>query len=137
MTTRPRSPPSARAAARRPERRAHDEPVPGSRADPRRSRGAGPVFPDVQPDLSIGSEWTLEPKAARRAFDLIRDEGLDVWGYCGNETVIGDFAGVLKRAAKVVGVSDDHDLVQRCRATSGKGLGGDGSTPAPSHITST
>ena len=99
----------------------------------------------VRPDLSISSERTLEPETAKRAFDLIRNEGLDAWVYCGNEwlihnpvaphvereawtvkfspTVVGDFADGLKRAAKIVGVSDDHELVRRCEGDLRKALG--------------
>jgi Cof subfamily protein (haloacid dehalogenase superfamily) len=99
----------------------------------------------VRPDLSIIAERTLEPETARRAFDLIRSAGLDTWVYCGNEwlihdpvaphvdreawtvkfspTVASDFADALRRAAKIVGVSDDHELVQRCESDLRKALG--------------
>jgi haloacid dehalogenase-like hydrolase len=44
----------------------------------------------IEPDLSISSERNIAPEAARRAFDLIREQGLDVWVYCGNEWLIHD-----------------------------------------------
>jgi Cof subfamily protein (haloacid dehalogenase superfamily) len=103
----------------------------------------------VKPDLSISSERTLTPKSARRAFDLIRDEGLDAWVYAGNDwfihnpaaphvereawtvkfrpTVAGNFGDALNRAAKIVGVSDDYDLVQRCESDLRKELGAEAS----------
>jgi Cof subfamily protein (haloacid dehalogenase superfamily) len=99
----------------------------------------------IEPDLSISSERNIDPEAARRAFDLIRDHGLDVWVYCGNEwlirdpaaahvereawtvkfspTVVDDFADALQRAAKIVGVSDDHELVRRCESDLQEALG--------------
>ena len=99
----------------------------------------------VAPDLSISSERTIAPEAARRAFDLMREQGLDVWVYCGNEwlirdpaaahvereawtvkfspTVVDDFADALQRAAKIVGVSDDHELVRRCESDLREALG--------------
>jgi Cof subfamily protein (haloacid dehalogenase superfamily) len=99
----------------------------------------------VAPDLSISSERTIAPEAARRAFDLMREQGLDVWVYCGNEwlirdpaaphvereawtvkfspTIIDDFADALQRTAKIVGVSDDHELVRRCESDLRTALG--------------
>jgi Cof subfamily protein (haloacid dehalogenase superfamily) len=99
----------------------------------------------VEPDLSISSERTIAPEAARCAFDLMREQGLDVWVYCGNEwlirdpaaahvereawtvkfspTVVDDFADALQRAAKIVGVSDDHELVRRCESALTEALG--------------
>jgi Cof subfamily protein (haloacid dehalogenase superfamily) len=99
----------------------------------------------VDSDLSISSERCIAPEAARRAFDLMRERGLDVWVYCGNEwlirdpaaphvereawtvkfspTVVDDFADALHRAAKIVGVSDDHELVRRCESDLTDALG--------------
>jgi Cof subfamily protein (haloacid dehalogenase superfamily) len=99
----------------------------------------------IEPDLSISSERNIDPEAARRAFDLIRDHGLDVWVYCGNEwlihdpaaahvereawtvkfspTVVDNFADALQQAAKIVGVSDDHELVRRCESDLREALG--------------
>jgi Cof subfamily protein (haloacid dehalogenase superfamily) len=99
----------------------------------------------IEPDLSISSERNIDPEAARRAFDLIRDHGLDLWVYCGNEwlihdpaaahvereawtvkfspTVVDNFADALQQAAKIVGVSDDHELVRRCESDLREALG--------------
>jgi HAD superfamily hydrolase (TIGR01484 family) len=44
----------------------------------------------VERDLSISGERNIAPEAARRAFDLMRERGLEVWLYCGNEWLIHD-----------------------------------------------
>jgi Cof subfamily protein (haloacid dehalogenase superfamily) len=99
----------------------------------------------VEPDPSISSERNIAPEAARRAFDLIREQGLDAWVDCGNEWLIHDpaaahvqreawtvqfapivvdnFADALQRAAKIVGVSDDHELIRRCKSNLREALG--------------
>ncbi|HKX10898.1 MAG TPA: Cof-type HAD-IIB family hydrolase [Stellaceae bacterium] len=90
----------------------------------------------VRPDLTILVQKTLPPDVARQALDLVRAHGLDAWIYCGNDwlitkpaaphvareawtvkfepTVVTNFDDRLDEVAKIVGVSDDHDLVQRC-----------------------
>ena len=90
----------------------------------------------VHPDLSILVQRTLPVEVARQALDLVRAHGLDVWVYCGNDwlitkpaaphvareawtvkfepTVVTTLDDRLGEVAKIVGVSDDHDLVQRC-----------------------
>ena len=92
----------------------------------------------VQPDLSIIEERTLSPDVAARAIDLIFGHGLDVWVYAGNDwlvrdpkgphvdreawtvkfppKVVKDFDSVPDKVVKIVGVSDDLRLVQRCEA---------------------
>src|SRR5262249_10285772 len=92
----------------------------------------------VQPDLSIIEERTLPRDTASRAIDLICGHGLDVWVYAGNDWLVRDakaphvdreawtvkfppkvvekFEGVLEKVVKIVGISDDHCLVQRCEA---------------------
>ena len=94
----------------------------------------GGIF--VTPDLTVIEEHPLAPGAARRAVDLILRHGLDVWVYSGQDwlvrdpkaphvareqwtvkfapTVVADFTPALDRAVKIVGVSDDHNLVARC-----------------------
>jgi Cof subfamily protein (haloacid dehalogenase superfamily) len=111
----------------------------------------GGVF--VQPDLAIIEERTLPPDVAAKTIDLILNHGLDVWAYAGNDwlvrdpkaphvdresstvkflpRVVGDFGGVLDKIVKIVGVSDDHDLVKRCEADAQARLG-DGATAARS-----
>jgi Cof subfamily protein (haloacid dehalogenase superfamily) len=94
----------------------------------------GGVF--VTPDMSIIRELRIAASAARRAVEVMLAHGLDAWVYCGNDwlvrdasaphvareswtvkfapTVVADFGDALERAAKIVGISDDHALVQRC-----------------------
>jgi hydroxymethylpyrimidine pyrophosphatase-like HAD family hydrolase len=91
----------------------------------------GGIF--IKPDMTIIEEHLLPPDAAKRAVKLILDHRMDVWVYSGNDwfvrdpeaphvareqrtvkfppTVVEDFGGVLDRAVKIVGVSDDFDLV--------------------------
>ncbi|MBO0763702.1 MAG: HAD family phosphatase [Hyphomicrobiaceae bacterium] len=99
----------------------------------------------VQPNLSIIEERTLAPETAARAVDLIRSHGLDAWVYAGNDWLVRnaeaphvdreawtvkfppkvarDFGSVLDKVAKIVGVSDDHRLVQRCEADAQASIG--------------
>jgi Cof subfamily protein (haloacid dehalogenase superfamily) len=99
----------------------------------------------VHPDLSIIEAKTLPPDVAERAIVLILSHGLDVWVYSGNDwlvrdataphvdreawtvkfpaKVVQDFSGVLNKVVKIVGVSDDHHLVQRCEADAQESIG--------------
>jgi Cof subfamily protein (haloacid dehalogenase superfamily) len=94
----------------------------------------GGVF--VTPEMSVIAEHVLPAEVARRAVETISRNRMDVWIYSGQDwlvrdpqaphvareqwtvkfapTVVADFASVLASAVKVVGVSDDHDLVARC-----------------------
>jgi Cof subfamily protein (haloacid dehalogenase superfamily) len=94
----------------------------------------GGIF--VNPDLTVIEVHTLPPNVAHAAVALIGERGLDVWVYRGNEwfirnpegphvareqwtvrfaaTVIDDVTKVLDHAVKIVGVSDDYDLVRQC-----------------------
>jgi Cof subfamily protein (haloacid dehalogenase superfamily) len=103
----------------------------------------GGVF--VKPDLSIIEERCLAPEASKRAVEVILAHGLDAWVYSGNDwlvrdasaphvdreawtvkfppKVVTDYDGALDRAAKIVGISDDHDLVRRCEADLQRKLG--------------
>ncbi|MBO0754360.1 MAG: Cof-type HAD-IIB family hydrolase [Bradyrhizobiaceae bacterium] len=103
----------------------------------------GGIF--VQPDMIVLEQHLLAADAARRAQDVILSMGLDVWVYCGNDwfvrdisaphvareqwtvkfapTVVGDFKELLAGAVKIVGVSDDFDLVARCEKATQDALG--------------
>jgi hypothetical protein len=92
----------------------------------------------VERDLSILEEKTIPPNVAQQALELVRAHGLDAWVYRGNDwlvtnpdaphvahetwtvkfqpTVVADFGSHMDQVIKVVGVSDDHDRVQRCEA---------------------
>jgi Cof subfamily protein (haloacid dehalogenase superfamily) len=103
----------------------------------------GGVF--VNPDMTIIAEHLLSADVARRAVELIDHHGMDVWVYSGTEwfvrnaeaphvsreqwtvkfppTVTGDIGKVLDRAVKIVGVSDNLDLVARCEKAAEDALG--------------
>jgi Cof subfamily protein (haloacid dehalogenase superfamily) len=100
----------------------------------------------VKPDLSMVRSHLLDPAAAREAVTLMRDAGLDVWVYTPDDwlihnpeaphvareawilkfdpKVVKDFSEAhLAQAAKIVGVSDDADLVAACEAKAQAALG--------------
>jgi Cof subfamily protein (haloacid dehalogenase superfamily) len=99
----------------------------------------------IRPDMTIIEEHRLSPPAARRALKLILDHRMDAWVYCGNDwflrdpaaphvareqwtvkfppTVVEDLGAVLDRAVKIVGISDDFDLVARCEKDARGALG--------------
>ena len=92
----------------------------------------------VLPDLTVVDERPIPAEVAPGVVDTIRAHGLYAWIYRGTEwyvtdphaphaereartcqfppTVVPDYAELLDRAVKIVGVSDDHDLVARCEA---------------------
>ncbi|TXH33659.1 MAG: HAD family phosphatase [Rhodospirillaceae bacterium] len=92
----------------------------------------------VKPDLSLIEQKTLPDDVAAKSIDLIRAHGLDAWVYRGNDwlitkadaphvareawtvrfepKVVPDVGENLDHISKIVGVSDDHDKVQRCEA---------------------
>src|ERR1700732_3394184 len=92
----------------------------------------------VTRDLTNLEQKTLPVDVASQALDLIRKHGLDAWIYRGNDwlitkadaphvareawtvkfqpKVVADFGDKLADVAKIVGISDDHDKVQRCEA---------------------
>lgn len=99
----------------------------------------------VRPDLSIIEQKTLPPDVARESLELLRTRGLDTWIYCGNDwlitkrdaphvdreawtvkfepTIVAKFDDRLDEVAKIVGISDDHALVQRCESDTQAALG--------------
>jgi Cof subfamily protein (haloacid dehalogenase superfamily) len=107
----------------------------------------------VQPDLAIIEERTLPRDVAAQTVDLILGHGLDAWVYAGNDwlvrdraaphvdreawtvkfapRVVEDFSRSLDKVVKVVGVSNDLDLVTRCEADAQARLGA-GATAARS-----
>lgn len=95
----------------------------------------GGVF--VNPDLSIIESHTLDPVTAKQTVKLILDQGLDAWVYTEEEwlirnkeaphvaretwtvkfdpKVVASFTDAhLAHAVKIVGISDDLDLVAAC-----------------------
>ena len=99
----------------------------------------------VKPDLAILDQKTVPADIARQAIDLIRDHGLDPWVYRGNDwlitrvdaphvareawtvkfepKIVADVGKELDQVAKIVGVSDDYDKVQRCEADAQSAFG--------------
>ena len=91
----------------------------------------------VKRDLTILEQKTVPADIAGQAIDLMREHGLDTWVYSGNDwlitksdahvareawtvkfepKVVANVAEHLEQVAKIVGVSDDLDRVQRCEA---------------------
>jgi len=108
----------------------------------------GGIF--VKPDMRIMVEHVLAAGIAGRALELILHHGMDVWVYSGKDwlvrdakaphvareqwtvkfapTVVENFKDVLGKAVKIVGVSDDHDLVARCEKDAQNALGSEASS---------
>lgn len=103
----------------------------------------GGIF--VKPDMTILEQHVLAGDVAKRAVEIILKHGMDAWAYCGNDwfvrdvkaphvareqwtvkfapTVVEDLTTVLDKAVKIVGISDDHDLVARCEKDAQDALG--------------
>jgi hydroxymethylpyrimidine pyrophosphatase-like HAD family hydrolase len=105
----------------------------------------GGVF--VNPDLTVIESHTLDPAIAQRTLKLMLDQGLNAWVYTEDEWLIRDkeaphvaretstvkfdakvvasFTDVhLAQAVKIVGISDDLDLVAACEKAVQNTLGG-------------
>jgi len=92
----------------------------------------------VRPDMTVLDELTVAADVAPAVIDVIRAQGLYAWIYRGTQwyvtdphaphaargsatvqfqpTVVSSYDGLLDRAVKIVGVSDDYDRVARCEA---------------------
>ncbi|MEJ0095684.1 MAG: Cof-type HAD-IIB family hydrolase [Methylocella sp.] len=104
----------------------------------------GGVF--VHPDLSVIESHMLDPATAEQTLKLILDHGLDAWVYTEDEWLIRDATAPhvareawtvkfdakivasftdahLAHAVKIVGVSDDFDLVAACEKAAQNALG--------------
>ena len=90
----------------------------------------------VMPDMTIVDERAVPAELAPTVIDAITEHGLYPWIYRGTEwyvtdpeaphaaresstvqfppTVVTSYDGLLDRPVKIVGVSDDHDRVERC-----------------------
>jgi len=100
----------------------------------------------VNPDLSVIESHTLDPATATQTLKLILDGGLDAWVYTEDEWLIRDpdaphvareawtvkfdakvvasFTDAhLAHAVKIVGISDDLDLVAACERVAQNALG--------------
>ena len=107
----------------------------------------GGIF--VKPDMTIMAEHVLSADVARRTMEVILHHGMDAWVYSGKDwlvrdpnaphvareqwtvkfapTVVENFEAVLGSAVKIVGVSDDLDLVARCEKDAQAALGAEAS----------
>ncbi len=107
----------------------------------------GGIF--VKPDMTVMAEHVLAVDVARRALDVILHNGMDAWVYSGQDwlvrnadaphvareqwtvkfppTVVENFEGAIGSAVKIVGVSDDRDLVARCEKEAQDALGANAS----------
>ncbi len=96
----------------------------------------GGVF--LNPDYSIIEQNLLPETVAKHVIEIIRSHGLDVWVYSDRDwyvpqlhgphvdreewtvkfppKVVSSFDHVLDQVTKIVGVSDDLDLVARCES---------------------
>jgi Cof subfamily protein (haloacid dehalogenase superfamily) len=92
----------------------------------------------VMPDMTVVDERAIPADAAPEVINTIAAYGLYPWIYSGAEwyvtdpgaphaaresstvqfqpTVVPSYDGLLDRLVKIVGVSDDHDLVAQCEA---------------------
>ena len=90
----------------------------------------------VRPDLSVIREHLVPSEAAQAVIDMLTKRKLDVWVYGDKEwyvrsrhgphvdreewtvkfppTVVSTYEGLLDRVVKIVGVSDDHEVMARC-----------------------
>jgi Cof subfamily protein (haloacid dehalogenase superfamily) len=100
----------------------------------------------VNPDMSVIETHAIAPQAARRSVDFLKAQGLDVWLYTETQWFVPDRAGpnvdreafilqsepaiardfddaLLDHAVKIVGVSNDHDLIAASEAAAPGALG--------------
>jgi Cof subfamily protein (haloacid dehalogenase superfamily) len=101
----------------------------------------------IMPDMTVVDERAIPADVAPAVVETIRAHGLYVWMYRATEwyvtdpkaphaereattvqfppTVVESYDRYLDRAVKIVGVSDDHDLVARCEAAVQQQFGSD------------
>ncbi len=109
--------------------------------DPLQLRGPIAAFNGgivVQPDMTVIECHSVPARLAPSVVDAIRKQGLDAWVYRDADwfvtdpsgphvqresqtvqfepTVVSSYDGLLDQDAKIVGVSNDYDLVARCEA---------------------
>jgi Cof subfamily protein (haloacid dehalogenase superfamily) len=99
----------------------------------------------VTPQLAVIEQKVLPEDIAAQALELIRACELDAWVYRGNDwlitkadaphvareartvqfkpTIVADVGEKLGQIAKIVGVSDDHEKVQRCETAAQSAFG--------------
>lgn len=92
----------------------------------------------INPDLSVIRQYFLPAEAARQTLEIVSKHGLDVWLYTDTDwfvharhgphvdreewtvkfppVVVPTYDALLNRVAKIVGISDDYEVVARCEA---------------------
>ena len=110
--------------------------------DPLQLRGTISAFNGgiiVRPDMTVVESHPIPAQVAPSVVDTIREQGLDAWVYRDAEwyvtdphaphvdreartvqfqpTVVPGYEGLLDRAVKIVGITDDLDLAARCEST--------------------
>jgi Cof subfamily protein (haloacid dehalogenase superfamily) len=92
----------------------------------------------VMPDLSVVAQDLLAPDVARRAVDLLKSKGVQIWVFSQQDwlvrdshalyveheeltvkfapTVVQNFESALDGVAKIVGVSGDPEFLARCES---------------------
>jgi HAD superfamily hydrolase (TIGR01484 family) len=90
----------------------------------------------VAPDLSVLQQHLISPESARRTVDFLAGRGVDIWVFSGQDwllqnkagphvehetltvgfppIVVAEFGKALDTAAKIVGVSKNHDFLTGC-----------------------
>jgi Cof subfamily protein (haloacid dehalogenase superfamily) len=99
----------------------------------------------ARPDMSVIEQQVIPDEVTPEVIELLHAHGMSVWVYRGADwfvldpkephvareawtvrfdpTPVGSFAAVSDSAAKVAGVSDDHDAVQRAAAAARERFG--------------
>jgi Cof subfamily protein (haloacid dehalogenase superfamily) len=99
----------------------------------------------IRPDLSLVTKKLLPAEAAKQAVEIIAQHKMDVWLYTEREWLVRDpeaphvareqwtvkfpptittrFDGLFGQLAKIVGVSDDYEVVARCEKDVQQALG--------------
>lgn len=99
----------------------------------------------VAPDLSVLQQHLVSPDSARRATAFLAERRVDTWVFSGQDWLlqnkmgpdierelrtvgfppiaVSDFGKALDTAAKIVGVSENHDFLRECEIDLAKLLG--------------
>jgi Cof subfamily protein (haloacid dehalogenase superfamily) len=109
----------------------------------------------VAPDLSVLQQHLISPQSARRTVDFLTGRGIDTWVFSGQDWLlqnregphvehethtvgfppiaVADFGKALDTAAKIVGVSKNHDFLKESEIELAK-LMGDAATVVRSQL---
>jgi hypothetical protein len=99
----------------------------------------------VAPDLSVLQQHLVSPDSARRTIAFLAERRVDTWVFSGQDWLlqnkmgpdierelrtvgfppiaVGDFGKAIDTAAKIVGVSENHDFLRECEIELAKLLG--------------